>query len=356
MKKLLPIAAVASVALLMIFRADTMDAAQNGLRLWKDYVLPALLPYYILISLFISRGTLRANPAALFFLSVLSGAPSGAKLCSYIETGNSKQKSDISAILNTVSPMFIYSSFCSQMLKLPILALPLILAQTAVAAIALLIYNKKNRPVLNMQCSIKKQGVALLASSISSSVNALLGICGAMILFAVILSVLKASKALDVLAFPFEWLLRLFGANARMVKPLLCGMLEITTGTAELTKSGLSIAEAAFCGGFIFSFGGLSILAQSAIFLDINVKRYVLIKFVSAFISGVLALAMSLFISEPSTAVFAQNAQASIKQNTTSFIIIFASSALCQVCVLLICGGCKKIRRTSRAPHLANRI
>ena len=351
MKKLLSVAAIASVALLMLFRADAMEAARNGFMLWKDYVLPALLPYFIIISIFIGRDTLCNNIVALFFLSVLSGAPGGARLCSYINTDRTTQKSDLAALLNTVSPMFIYSSFCCELLKLPALTLPLIIAQTLSAAIALCIYNKRNHPRLNMQVPTQKKGIALLAAAISSSVSALLGVCGAMIFFAVIMGILKTTGILNILAFPFEWLFALIGANARIVKPMLYGMLEIATGAAELAKAGLSVAETAFCGGFIFSFGGLSIMAQSALFLDVDAKRYVLIKLISALISGALAMAMSLFISEPYAAVFHQDVQTTLKQNTSSFIIILAACALCQACVLLVCGGYKKMRRTNRAPH-----
>ncbi len=355
MKKLLPVLAVVSAALLIFFRADAMVAARNGIMLWKEYVLPALLPYFILISIFLSRDV-PCNNITLFFLSVLSGAPSGAKLCSYIETDDIGQVSALCAILNTVSPMFIYSSFCCEMLKLPALALPIIFAQTFSAALMLYIYNRKKHLVLNMRTSARKKGIAILATTISASVNALLSICGAMIFFAVIMSILKVSGILNALAFPFEWVLNFLGANARIVKPVLYGMLEITTGAAELAKSGLNVAETAFCGGFIFSFGGLSILAQSALFVDIDIKRYVSLKLISALVTGVLAFIVSLLISEPYTAAFANDAQSTVMQNASSFIIIFIASALCQASVLLICEAYKKRRRSNRAPHVDNLI
>lgn len=348
MKKLLPAATVVSIALLILFRKDAMAAAQNGFILWRDFVLPVLLPYFILISIFMNKGAAVTSKAALFALSMFSGAPSAAKLCSYINSNDGNTKTDLTAMLNTVSPMFVYGSFCAVMLNLPMLAIPIILSQVMTAALMFTLYNSKMRLAVNMNNMSQKSGLSVFAESVATSISALLGICGTIIFFSVLMCILDNTGIIKAIALPFEWLVRIFGLNGKIVQPLIYGMLEITTGAAKLACADLSFSEFAFCGGFVFSFGGLCVLAQSAAFVDIDTKRYLLIKLIAALISGLLAFVISLIFDEPSMNVMAYNAQVLLKQNTLSFIIILATCALCQASVLLICLGYKRTRCTKR--------
>ena len=84
MKRKLALFACALVcALLIAFNPDAMAAAQEGYALWRDSVLPALLPFFVCTSLMRQMGALQSgNTAALFALAFISGAPGGAPVLS----------------------------------------------------------------------------------------------------------------------------------------------------------------------------------------------------------------------------------------------------------------------------------
>ena len=81
MKRKLALFACALVcALLIAFNPDAMAAAREGYALWRDSVLPALLPFFVCTSLMRQMGALQSgNTAALFALAFISGAPGGAR-------------------------------------------------------------------------------------------------------------------------------------------------------------------------------------------------------------------------------------------------------------------------------------
>ena len=82
MKRKLALFACALIcALLIAFNPDAMAAAREGYALWRDSVLPALLPFFVCTSLMRQMGALQSgNTAALFALAFISGAPGGARL------------------------------------------------------------------------------------------------------------------------------------------------------------------------------------------------------------------------------------------------------------------------------------
>ena len=109
-------------ALLIAFNPDAMAAAREGFSLWRDSVMPALLPFFVCTSLMRQMGALqRGNAAALFALAFVSGAPGGARLSSqYAADGDvDAGLTCLAASLNTISPMYIAGAFATGMLGAP---------------------------------------------------------------------------------------------------------------------------------------------------------------------------------------------------------------------------------------------
>lgn len=156
---------------LFLYSPAAVSWASAGFLIWRDSLLPALLPFFVCASVMQNAGVSgRLERASLIFLSLISGAPAGARLLS----GYGEPDARSAAILNNVSPIFIYASFCSGMVGCPRLALYIIPAQFLSATIMLILFpiHIKSRPQASCPSPLR-----LLSNALQSSVSAMLNIC-----------------------------------------------------------------------------------------------------------------------------------------------------------------------------------
>ena len=160
---------------LFLYSPAAVSWASAGFLIWRDSLLPALLPFFVCASVMQNAGVSgRLERASLIFLSLISGAPAGARLLS----GYGEPDARSAAILNNVSPIFIYASFCSGMVGCPQLALYILPAQFLSAAIMLLLFPIRIKP--RPQASFSSP-LRLLSNALQSSVSAMLNICAALV-------------------------------------------------------------------------------------------------------------------------------------------------------------------------------
>ena len=337
-------------ALLIAFNPDAMAAAREGFSLWRDSVMPALLPFFVCTSLMRQMGALQSgNAAALFALAFVSGAPGGARLSSqYAADGDvDAGLTCLAASLNTISPMYIAGAFATGMLGAPQAAFPILTAQLLSALLTVLLVRKAYAPVLAASAPEQALPFArLFAASIAESVSSLLSICGTIIFFLVLTRLLSATGAMAVLLWPFRTLLTLLGSNGALAEAVFTGMLEMTAGSKAPAEAGLPLRTAASAGAFLFSFGGLCIAAQSMLFLPVKLKQYLPLKLAQ----GVLAALLCYFlfpICFPGAAHAGAVSGETLAENALTATAIFAVSLLGVGTVLLfsaIAGKRKRLR------------
>lgn len=73
---------------------------------------------------------------------------------------------------------------------------------------------------------------------------------------------------------------------------MICAAVEAATGASRIADAALSLREATALAAFAFSFGGLCIMAQSMIFMRIDIKKYLICKLAQ----GMLARADSVSV------------------------------------------------------------
>lgn len=216
-------------ALLIAFNSDAMAAAREGFSLWRDSVMPALLPFFVCTSLMRQMGALqRGNAAALFALAFVSGAPGGARLSSqYAADGDvDAGLTCLAASLNTISPMYIAGAFATGMLGAPQAAFPILTAQLLSALLTVFLVRKAYAPVLT--ASAPEQALPftrLFAASIAESVSSLLSICGTISFFLVLTRLLSATVQ-GCAALAVRTLLALLAAMGRLRRPYSRGCLK----------------------------------------------------------------------------------------------------------------------------------
>ena len=302
---------------LLAFPSASLSGAKNGLLLWFNQVLPSLLPFLILSTLFLSTGlsdrlakriapvlspVFRCSPSGCYaiVIGLLAGLPVGAKtIAALTESGRITKKEGqyLLPLCNNPSPLFLLGFISVSILEQPSLRYILLLIVTLSSALAAMFLRPKstfvtpyNSPKTDLSChkyTIPSKeapftfSFLLLDSAIEQAFSVLTRVGGYIILFSVLANLLK------MLPLPPFF--------------LACGgsFLEITTGSASL--SGLSLPVPLLCAlvtGFI-TFGGLSAAAQTKSVLagtGFPFAHYLLTKALAGVFAGLL-MAIYLYIA-----------------------------------------------------------
>ncbi|MBE5785388.1 MAG: hypothetical protein E7330_06255 [Clostridiales bacterium] len=323
-------------ALLILFNPAAMAAAREGFLLWRDSVMPALLPFFVCTSLLRQFGALESgNALALFALAFISGAPGGARLCAQYTTDGKADDglSALAAALNTVSPMFIAGAFATGMLDSPRAAVPILLAQLIAAAFTVLFVKKAYG--FHLVSTAPEQSLPLacrFAASITEAVSSILSVLGAIVFFFVAIRLLEETGLTRLLLFPFRILAPGRGNGA--AEAVFSGFFEMTAGAKAVSGLPLSLRVKSALGAFLFSFGGLCIAAQSLLFFPVTLKKYLPLKLAQGLVSALLCyliFPLCFFGAAQTGSVTAET----LAENALTAGAIFAVSLLGTAVVLL---------------------
>lgn len=313
-KALIYLSCILFCCLLFVYSPSAVSAGLQGFYIWRDALLPALLPFFVCAHVMQNTGVPASmEKSALIALSLFSGAPSGARLLSSQEYPDSRSI----AILNTVSPMFIYSSFCGGMLGAPGLAMPILTAQIGGALIMLLLFPIRYAVLPQSKAEISP--LRLIGEGITRGMAAMLNICGSLIFF---MAIFAAAKKL--LPFPKG----IWGA-------VLSGIVEMTSGCTELAMLSLSPRITAAVSALLFSFGGVCIFAQSLTLCRLSAGVYFSTKLLQGSIAaGIAWLITPLFPG--ACAVYSSISGNELAANALSFLQAAGVSATAIAVVMLI--------------------
>ncbi|MBQ9768424.1 MAG: transporter [Lachnospiraceae bacterium] len=291
------------LCLLLLFPGTCLSGAKNGLLLWFNQVLPSLLPFLILSTLFLSTGLsdllagklspllspiFRCSPSGCYaiVIGLFTGLPVGAKtIASLIEKGQITKKEGqyLLPMCNNMSPLFILGYISVSVLQVPNLRY-LILATVVLASMlaAVLLRPKESphasAPTVSETVTPSKRfsfSFLLLDSAIEQAFAVLTRVGGYMVLFSVLAALLTK------LPLP-PFALACIGS-----------ILEVTTGSSALAalappKPLLISLTAAFV-----SFGGLSTAAQTKSVLTgtgLPLAHYLFTKTLAALFTALLLL------------------------------------------------------------------
>jgi hypothetical protein len=218
--------------------------------------------------------------AAVVFLGLLAGCPSGAAVASELLGRGELEQGECARILplaTAASPAFLLSAVGSLM---GVRFGAVMLASQVLSALILLFLTRprgragKPAPVSPAE---SPRPLAAFTSALKKSGAAALNICSFVTFFCVfsdmVLSLLPARAAGGLFA------------------PLVSGVMEISCGFSRLSACTRSAARY-FCGGLMLGFGGFSVLLQSADAAGEGgfcLRKYLLMKTAQALLCGSLA-------------------------------------------------------------------
>lgn len=294
---------------MIAFPSASFEGASSGLLLWFHNVLPNLLPFIILSNLMI-RLNITKQISKLFFpvfgrlfrvslegcypivIGFLSGIPMGAKSTADLVSEHKIHKGEGQFLLvmcNNASPMFIIGYIAITQLKLPQIKYALFVIIYGSAILGAILYRiicsfSRKQKNLEFDFNARNNSKALsnrfsfelLDSSIMNGFEVVTRIGGYIILFSILAQIIKAVVP-----------------NFSMVKSILMGMIEITTGINQICNTDININIKIVLISALTSFGGFSGIAQTKSVLGdsrLSIKSYIIIKIISAGLALTLAL------------------------------------------------------------------
>lgn len=302
-------AAVIGIIILIFFGYPQVvsTSAKEGLLLWFQVVLPALLPFLILSSVILGLGidssiSRLAAPllTRLFGISragcypvvigMLSGYPLGAATVGEMlrrERISTEEAQYILHFCNNASPMFLLQFIGANCLgfRQPLLVLGIIYLSAWTNTLVERFFHRpaaapKSMPVCQIQ--EKPSLIRLLDESILYGFTVLAKVGGYIILFSILAGVLE-----QVLPVPIS------------VCAVMTGILEITTGADQIVHMAVPEEWRMILLLGCSAFGGFSSVAQSASVLagtELSIRKYICAKVRQAVIAaGYMALFVSLF-------------------------------------------------------------
>lgn len=308
---------------LILFSASNLEAAQNGLKLWANSVLPTLFPFFIATELLCKTNftqilgkflnkfmkpvfNVPGESAIAVIMGFISGYPVGAKVVCNLYEHKICSKSEaerLIAFTNNSGPIFILGSVGVALLGNAELGKILLISHIIASLLVGLIFRfwKKDQLDLTFRNyhSESKELIRvsnlgeILGDAIKKSIATVLSIGGFVVLFSVIISILSSLEILTGMAH----FLTNFGLPYDITLSILMGIIEMTNGlqTASMCYSTLPIPCILSC-SFLLGFGGFSVLLQVFSIIaksKISIKPY----FYGKILQGVLSVMITyLFI------------------------------------------------------------
>lgn len=295
--------------IMLIFSDAAFRGASSGLLLWFHNVLPSLLPF-IIISNLIIRLNISKQISKVFYpflgrifkvsnegcypiiIGFLSGLPMGAKTTADLvldQRITRREGQFLFTMCNNASPMFIIGYIAITQLKLPQIKYALFVIIYGSAILGALFYRylfylfvkTKDMKIQNIITNSQSKAgngrfsFDLLDSSIMNGFEIVTRIGGYIILFSILAQIMK-----EVVP------------GSGLVKAVLMGVLEITTGISQICTTDLDNNIKIVLVSAVAAFGGFSGIAQTKSVLQdsrLSINNYFFVKLISASIAVLLS-------------------------------------------------------------------
>lgn len=322
----------------------SISSAETSIMLFLFTVLPALFPFFLINDMLV---TLRVpenisklfSPitklmfntsgygAYAFIMSIFSGYPTGVKITANLvehKTISPQEGQKILTFSSTSGPLFIIGVVGTSLLSSPYIGYMLFLIHIISALLNGLLFNflispkqishKANATIINKPISTS----AMITDSILNSLETCGIIGGYVILFGVIIPLMDSIKFFSTFTIVLNKFLLIPLDLSKNLTALIKASIELTNGTAIISKLPTNMDSKLVLLSFIIAFSGFSIIGQATSLINrtsLSSKTYVLTKVSHGFIASILCYILIHFnvINVP---------QAVINTSTVSFVNI----------------------------------
>ncbi len=353
---------LAVTAGLMVFPAQMVGAAREGVELGFNVLIPSLFPFFVISSLTVELGlaerlgsvfsgvmgplfNVSGECAAALILGFIGGYPVGARtIISLYEQGRcTKAEAErMLAFCNNSGPAFIFGVVGAGIFLSSSVGLILYLTHMAASILVGLIFRSHGgRGSGGRLPRPQRERVSFPAAfvrAVGSSFTSCLGICGFVIFFTVFTRLLFLSGVLKAVSAAIGTVLGPLGFDEAWAERLLTGFIELTGGVWSLREVSSRLTASVSMAAFMLGWAGLSVHCQVLSFLGstgLSARTYILGKALHAGISAALAALIMCFV-RPSVPVGLILAGQVGKLATLSFSTALRASAMLSGGLLLL--------------------
>ena len=267
-----------------------LRGAKSGLLLWFNVIIPSLLPAIIISNMIVSvYGNTFKNPFVyIAFTGLLCGYPLGAATAVQLSNKDNldtKKIQFLMAVCNNSSPMFITNFIIISTLNQKADLVQMILIIYVPLLILLMLFMIHNRNSLQRVSKsspkkpiVKNITINALDSSIMTGFEIVTKVGGYIILFSILSSYIQSLPIKN-----------------EILKCIIAGTLEITTGIDSIGKAGFSMDLKKLLVCAITAFGGISCLAQTNSIIHrsgFSIKKYIYHKLIITLLTVIMAYFM----------------------------------------------------------------
>ncbi|GAB6152326.1 hypothetical protein JCM17380_10760 [Desulfosporosinus burensis] len=285
---------------MFMYPQEVLSSAGGGLTLWWRFVLPALLPFFVLSELLMASGfvhflgvllesfmrpvfRLPGKAAFVVAMGYTSGFPMGAVLTARLSKDGDISREEgerLLAFTNNPSPGFMFGAVASGMLGKP--ALGILLASSVYLANLIVgffyrFYRVTSSSPQRLQLPSFKRAWnemktaqnrdsrtfgQVLGDAVKQSTNTVLMVAGYMAFFSVILRLLNLWHITLFLASLSHMVVQ--GIPISVFQAFFNGLFEMTLGCQEAIRALSSLHHQVALLTFLMGWGGLSVFAQVA--------------------------------------------------------------------------------------------
>ncbi|MFZ3131665.1 MAG: sporulation integral membrane protein YlbJ [Desulfosporosinus sp.] len=313
---------------MFIYPQEVLSSAGRGLALWWSFVLPALLPFFILSELLMAAGfvhflgillesfmrpvfRLPGKAAFVVAMGYTSGFPMGAVLAARLRQAGELTREEgerLLAFTNNPSPGFMFGAVASGMLGKP--ALGIILASSIYISNLLvgflfrfyrvtpsprhlILFPSFKRAWQEMKDAQAKDNRAfglILSDAIKQSITTVLIVAGFMAFFSVIIRLLNIWHVTAFLATLLHIVIKVIPVP--ILQSFFNGLFEMTLGCQWTIQAVSELNQQVALLALLMGWSGLSVFAQVAGFISETDLRF--FPFVVArVLQGIIALGLS---------------------------------------------------------------
>ncbi|NEW08417.1 sporulation integral membrane protein YlbJ [Paenibacillus sp. SYP-B3998] len=327
---------VAIFICLFLFPDDGLNAALRGVSIWWDVLFPALFPFFVISEVLLGFGIVHFFGTLLdpmmrpvfripgiggfvMAMGFAAGYPVGARLTSQLwdqKLVNREEGERLVAFTTSSDPIFLIGAVSIGFFHDASLAIILAIAHyggSVLIGLIMRFHGRKSIPTLHTAPSkglIWKRAFhamhtarlsdgraigALLSQSILQSLSLIFVVGGLVVFFSVVLEVLTAAKAMNLMYVLIQSILQVTGLPNELSQAVMNGLFEVTLGVkaAGSSAASLVLSNKVAIAAFILSWGGLSVHAQVVSLLSQTNLRYfpfVTARFVHALLSAAIVL------------------------------------------------------------------
>jgi len=285
---------------MFIYPQEVLSSAGGGLTLWWRFVLPALLPFFILSELLMASGfvhflgvllesfmrpvfRLPGKAAFVVAMGYTSGFPMGAVLTARLRNDGEITREEgerLLAFTNNPSPGFMFGAVASGMLGKPSLGILLagsVYLANLIVGFLFRFYRVTPRPhrshsfpsfrrawqeMKNAQNRDNRTFGQVLGDAIKQSTNTVFMVAGFMAFFSVILRLLNLWNITLLLATLSHSIIQIIQIS--VFQAFFNGLFEMTLGCQEAIQALSLLNQQVALLALLMGWGGLSVFAQVA--------------------------------------------------------------------------------------------